>query len=85
MNDTPVQMQKKQFEIYQSKSMDEKFRMVVDMMEFGMNQTQSVLKEWYPLKSELELRVEFFKIYYRDDLNSERMNLLVNQMMKLPA
>lgn len=85
MNDTTVQMQRKQFEIYQSKSMDEKFRMVADMMEFGINQTKSILKEWYPLKSELELQIEFFKIYYRDDFNSEKMNLLVNQMMKLPA
>lgn len=85
MNDTTVQMQRKQFEIYQSKSMDEKFRMVADMMEFGVNQTQAVLKAWYPLKSELELQIEFFKIYYRDDFNEERMDLMINQMMNKPA
>lgn len=85
MNDTTVQMQRKQFEIYQSKSMDEKFRMVADMMEFGINQTKSVLKAWYPLKSELELQIEFFKIYYRDDFNEERMDLMINQMMNKPA
>ena len=82
MNDTTIQMQRKQFEIYQSKSIDEKFRMLTDMMEFGINQTQATLKKWYPMKSELELQIEFVKIYYRDDFNSERMDILVNQMVK---
>ena len=80
MNDTTHKMQVKQFEIYQSKSMDEKYRMVTEMMEFGVNQTKNVLIQWYPKKSNLELQIEFFKLYYRNDFDSEKMKKLVDKM-----
>lgn len=80
MNDTTHKMQVKQFEIYHSKSIDEKFRMVTEMMEFGVNQTKNVLSQWYPQKSSLELQIEFFKLYYRNDFKSEKMKKLVDKM-----
>ena len=84
MNDTSIKMQRVQFEIYQSKSIDEKFRMVAEMMEYGFNQTKTVLKGWHPQKSESELQIEFFKVYYRNDLNAEKMNHFINIMEKKP-
>ena len=85
MNDTTPNMRKKQFEIYQSKSIDEKIKMVAEMMEFGINQTKSVIKGWHPDKSEIELQIEFFKLYYREDFKPEAMNLLVNKMREKAA
>ena len=83
MNDTTPQMQVKQFEIYQSKSREEKFQMVIDMMEFGVNQTKNTLSQWYPKKSSIELKIEFFKLYYRNDFDNEKMEMLVNQMVSI--
>ncbi|MEL6623932.1 MAG: hypothetical protein AAFU33_28250 [Bacteroidota bacterium] len=79
MNDTTPQMQVKQFEIYQSKSREEKFQMVIEMMEFGVNQTKNTLSQWYPKKSS----IEFFKLYYRNDFDNEKMEMLVNQMVSI--
>lgn len=73
MNDTSPKMQQKQFEIYQSKSLEEKFRMVTEMMEYGVNQTIAIIKKWHPNKTETELQLEFFKLYYREDFDNEKM------------
>ena len=80
-------MQQKQFEIYYSKSLEEKFQMIIEMMEYGVNQTVSIVKKWHPDKTEAELQIEFFKLYYREDFDSEEMNQWVNIMQKhaLPA
>jgi len=84
MNDTPISIQRKQFETYHAKSMDEKFRMVAEMIEYGINQTKSVLAQWYPQKSGIALQIEFFKIYYKNDLDSKKMSRLISQMSNLP-
>lgn len=75
-------MQQKQFEIYYSKSLEEKFQMVIEMMEYGVNQTIAIVKKWHPDKTEEELQIEFFKLYYREDFDSEEMNHWVNIMQE---
>lgn len=80
MNDTSPKMKRMQFEIYQSKSIDEKFRMVTEMMEFGIVQTQNVLKQWHPKKTPNELKIEFFKTYYQNDFSSEMMAMIISKM-----
>lgn len=80
MNDTTLIMQQKQFEVYSSKSMEEKFRMVTEMMEYGVNQTISILRKWYPKKTEKELQIEFFKLYYRDDFDPLEMDRWVEKI-----
>lgn len=73
MNDTSPKILQKQFEIYQSKSLEEKLRMTTEMMDYGVNQTIATLKKWYPKKSKIEIQLEFFKLYYREDFNAEKM------------
>lgn len=80
MNDTSPQMQQKQFEIYQSKSLEEKFRMITEMMEYGVNQTVAIIKKWHPNKTENELQLEFFKLYYRDDFDDDNMAKWISKM-----
>ncbi len=44
MNDTSPFMQRKQVEIYQSKTPQERFQMVMEMRKYGVNQTKEVIR-----------------------------------------
>ncbi|MEM6265623.1 MAG: hypothetical protein AAGI38_24180 [Bacteroidota bacterium] len=82
MRDTSDKMRGKHFEIYQSKNVDEKFRMITEMMEYGVTQTLATLRNWYPKKTKAELQIEFFKLYYKDDFSLDEMERMLNLMRK---
>ena len=75
MTDTPKHIYEQQFAFYHSKSWDDKLKMLTEMMEYGVEQTLVVLKQWYPNKSEEELKIAFFKLYYKNDFNDSQMKL----------
>ncbi|MEL6254772.1 MAG: hypothetical protein AAFR87_22360 [Bacteroidota bacterium] len=80
MLDSTPKILQKQFEIYQSKSQEDKISMLVDMMEYSINQTMDVLRKWYPEKSPIELKVEFFKHYYKDDFGQKAMDRMLEKI-----
>lgn len=80
MVDTTPQILQRQFDVYQAKSLEDKLSMLADMMEYGVNQTMDVLKKWYPDKSKIELKVEFFRLYYRNDFSQIEMTQILEKI-----
>ncbi len=80
MTDTPPEILKKQFEIFFSKPIQERFRMQIEMMESSVRQAKSLLMKRFPSLSEKELNVEFFKFYYRDSFSNDEMEKIVAWM-----
>lgn len=74
MNDTPEHIHKKQVEIMLAKSQTERFLMGLQMMEDVREIVINSIKNERPGISEKELKVEFIKRYYKNDLSEEYLN-----------
>jgi len=74
MNDTPEHIHKKQVEIILGKSKAERFLMGLQMMEDVRQIVINSIKNERPGISEKELKVEFVKRYYKNDLSEEYLN-----------
>lgn len=74
MNDTPEHIRKKQFEIYNRKSDAEKMKGLFDLTELSRKIILDQLRKKNPEMSEIDLKVELFRIFYKDDFNPEKLN-----------
>ncbi len=74
MNDTPEHIHKKQVEIMLAKSQAERFLMGLQMMEDVREIVINSIKNERPGISEKELKIEFIKRYYKNDLSEEYLN-----------
>lgn len=65
MTDTPENILQKQFEIYNSLSVKEKFENLFDLTELSRQIIINRIREEFPGISELELKIELFKRFYK--------------------
>lgn len=74
MNDTPEHIRKKQNEIYNSKSAYEKSKCIVDLTELSRKIIVDQLRKKNPEMSETDIKVELFRIFYKDDFEPEKLD-----------
>lgn len=73
MNDTPEHMAKKQFEIIAAKPLEERLRMGFEMIEMSRGIIKSRIKEKNPGMSDMDLKAELFKTFYRFDFEEDEL------------
>jgi hypothetical protein len=80
MNDTPKEILKKQFEIIYSKPLKERINGVFEMTELSRKIIKGRIKEKNPDISDIDLKVELFKVFYRFDFEEDELNRIATQM-----
>ncbi|MCX6223673.1 MAG: hypothetical protein NTV01_02785 [Bacteroidia bacterium] len=80
MNDTPKYILLKQFEIIYAKPLNEKINGIFEMTELSRKIIQNQLHSKRPELSEIEIKIELFKAFYRFDFNKETLILIAENM-----
>lgn len=80
MNDTPKYIQQKQFEIIISKPLKERLNGLFEMTELSRKIIQNRIQTKMPDISEIDLKVELFKAFYRFDYDVETLNGIAENM-----
>jgi len=80
MNDTPIEIVRKQFEIISSKPLKERLHNLFEMTELSRRIIQNRIIENNPEISDVELKVETFKIFYRDDFDKDTITQIASGM-----
>ena len=80
MNDTPKFIQKKQFEIIASKPLKDRLNGLFEMTELSRKIIRNRIRTKTPDISEIELRIEMFKTFYRSDYDKEALQIIAEQM-----
>ena len=80
MNDTPTYILQKQFDIINNKPLRERLLNVFDLTELSINIISNQIKSKNPGISDIDLKVELFKIFYKNDFNSEELGIIINEM-----
>jgi hypothetical protein len=80
MNDTPKYILKKQFEIIYAKPLRDKIAGLFEMTELSRNIILNQLKLKNPEFSEIDLKIELFKKFYKFDFDNETLNKIADKM-----
>ena len=80
MNDTPKYIKQKQFEIIMAKPLKERMNELFEMTELSRKIIQNRIKVKKPDISEIDLKVELFKTFYRFDFEKETLNRIAENM-----
>ena len=80
MNDTPKHILIKQFEIYYAKPLKEKIEGLFEMTELSRSIILNQLRQKNPEWSEIDLKIELFKIFYKFDFDTKTLNKIAEQM-----
>ncbi len=80
MNDTPKKILRKQFEIIYSKPLKDKIAGLFEMTELSRNIILNQLRLKNPGLSEIDLKIELFKIFYKYDFDAETLNKIADKM-----
>jgi len=80
MNDTPLHVAQKQYEIHISKPLQERFKMAFSLTELSRKIILNQLKQQNPSLTESELCIELFKICYKDSFDEEKMQNIISDM-----
>jgi hypothetical protein len=80
MNDTPKHVLKKQFDIIYSKPLIEKINGIFELTELSRKIIQNQIRLKRPELSEIEVKIELFKAFYKFDFDTEKLNLIAEQM-----
>jgi hypothetical protein len=80
MIDTPRHILQKQFEIIYSKPLKERIDGLFEMTELSRKIILNQLKTNNPEWSEIELKIELFRTFYKFDFNTETLNLITENM-----
>ncbi len=80
MNDTPKYIQQKQFEIIIAKPLKERLNDLFEMTELSRKIIQNRIKSKMPDISEIDLKVELFKTFYRFDYDKGTLNKIADNM-----
>ena len=74
MNDTPKCILQKQFEIIYAKPLKDKIAGLFEMTELSRKIILNQLRIKHPDLSEIDLKVELFKTFYKFDFDKETLN-----------
>ncbi len=80
MNDTPKFILQKQFEIIYAKPMKDKIAGLFEMTELSRKIILNQLHIKNPELSEVDLKVELFKAFYKFDFDKETLNKIAGKM-----
>ena len=80
MNDTPRSDLKKQFEIIYAKPLREKLEGLFEMTELSRKIIQNQLVSRRPELTEVEVKIEMFKLFYKSDFNETTLYQITEQM-----
>ena len=80
MNDTPKHIRQKQFDIIMAKPLKERLNGLFEMTELSRKIIQNRIKTKTPDISEIELKIELFKTFYRFDYDKETINRIAESM-----
>ena len=80
MNDTPKFILQKQFEIIYAKPMKDKIAGLFEMTELSRKIILNQLHIKNPELSEVDLKIELFKAFYKFDFDKETLNRIAEKM-----
>lgn len=80
MNDTSKYILRKQFEIFYAKPLLERLNGIFELTELSRQIIQNRIKEKNPNISEVDLKIELFKTFYRFDFDEETLNFIAEDM-----
>jgi len=80
MNDTPRNILQKQFDIIYAKPLRERLAGLFEMTELSRSIIQNQLIHKRPELTEIEVKIELFKIFYRFDFDMETLNKIAGKM-----
>jgi len=80
MNDTPKHILQKQFDIIYAKPMKDKIAGLFEMTELSRNIITNQLKQKHPEYTEIDLKIELFKIFYKYDFDNDTLNKIADKM-----
>jgi len=82
MNDTPEEIRKIQFNILNKRSDAEKIKGLLDLTELSRKIILDQLRQKNPEMTVNNLKVELFRIFYKDDFNSEKLDEISEYLRK---
>ena len=80
MNDTPRYILQKQFEIIYAKPLKERLDGLFEMTELSRKIIKHQLASKQPELTEIEIKIELFKAFYRFDFDSVTLNRIAENM-----
>jgi hypothetical protein len=80
MNDTPRYILQKQFEIIYAKPLKERLDGLFEMTELSRKIIRHQLVSKQPELTEIEIKIELFKAFYRFDFDDVTLNRIVENM-----
>lgn len=80
MDDTSKDIRKKQFEIIMKKPLKERLEGLFEMTELSRAIIQNRIKAKNPGISEIDLKTELFRIFYRSDYDNDTLQIITKQM-----
>jgi len=80
MNDTPRYILQKQFEIIYAKPLKERLDGLFEMTELSRKIIQNQLVTKQPELTEIEIKIELFKAFYRFDFDKQTLHRIAEDM-----
>ena len=80
MNDTPRSVLQKQFEIIYAKPLKERLDGLFEMTELSRKIIQNQIMSKQPELTEIEIKIELFKAFYRFDFDDVTLNRIAENM-----
>lgn len=80
MTDTPPDIRQRQGQIIRRKPLEDRLRMVFEMMEGGQRMVADRLTRQHPDWSQAELKAAVFERIYRDDFSVEEMEHILTSL-----
>ena len=77
MLDTPDNIQKIQFDILMSKSMEERFIIGLETIDFAISIAESSIKQSNPGISEIDLKIALLKRFYSNQFTTEVLDKII--------
>ena len=75
--DTPKEIRKIQNRIFFQKTVQERFQIGIEMIEDTKKIVENSIKSKNPQISEIDLKIEVFKRFYKNDFSEEKMGDIV--------
>ncbi|MCK4748877.1 MAG: hypothetical protein KAT15_17610 [Bacteroidales bacterium] len=82
MSDTPKQILQKQFEIVMAKPFGERVSGLFEMTDLSRTIIKNRIEINNPELSDLELKVEAFKAFYKSDFDDQSLNQIIESMKR---
>lgn len=82
MNDTPKHITLKQFEIFYAKPLKDKIAGLFELTDLSRSIILNQLRIKNPNLTEIDLKIELFKAFYKFDFCEEELNKIASEMKR---